>query len=235
MNGALAGVSRPRILKLYDDLMGRYGPQGWWPGDDAFEVAIGAVLVQRTAWTNARRALENLERAGLGDPASMRKCEVSELERHVRPAGFFRQKARRLIALCAWIEDEGGFESLGSLETDELRRRLLAVTGIGHETADCILLYAFGRPAFIADAYARRLFHRLGWTGRLAVSDYEALRQRVEARIDPDPVFFNELHALIVRHGKTFCAAAPACGECGIRSSCLTGSALRAGRRSCGR
>lgn len=235
MNGALAGVTRPRILKLYDDLIGRYGPQGWWPGDDAFEVAVGAVLVQRTAWINARRALERLGRAGLADPASMRKCELSELERHVRPAGFYRQKARRLIALCDWIEDEGGFGPLGRLETDELRRQLLAITGIGHETADCILLYAFGRPAFVADAYARRLFHRLGWTGRLAVSDYEALRQRVEARTDPDPVFFNELHALIVRHGKTFCAAAPACGECGLRGSCPTGSALRAGRRSCGR
>lgn len=235
MSRALSGLTRPRILQLYGNLMGRYGPQGWWPGDSAFEVTIGALLVQRTAWLNARQALENLALAGIADPAAVRNCEVSELERHVRPAGFFRQKARRLIALCAWIEEEGGFETLGGLETDELRQRLLAITGIGHETADCILLYAFGRPAFVADAYARRLFHRLGWTARLADSDYEALRQRVEARTDSDPAFFNEFHALIVRHGKSFCTAAPACDQCDIRCCCLTGSAITSGRRSCGR
>lgn len=227
----MPGITGPRLLRLYSDLMDRYGPQGWWPADSEFEIAMGAVLVQRTRWRNARVALDNLATAGLTDIRAIRSHAVADLEKLIVPAGFYRQKAERLKCLCDWIADEGGFEAMHLVDTAALRSRLLEVRGIGPETADCVLLYALGRPLFVADAYARRLFQRLGWSGTLAAGDYESLRRRTQGELEEQAAFFNEFHALIVRHGKVVCRSTPECERCDIQSACATGRTVRAGRR----
>lgn len=223
-----------RLRWLFERLLAEHGPQGWWPGRGPFEVAAGAVLVQATRWANARAALSALRGAGLEDARAVAAAGTGELERLLRPAGFFRQKARRLLALSLWLRREGGFEGLAGQETGTLRARLLALEGIGFETADCILLYACGRPVFVADAYARRLFARLGWWPDITESGgYEPLRQAVEAAAPADPQFLNELHALIVAHGKRHCRARPLCGACPLADRCP--SAGRIGKEATGR
>jgi len=224
-----------RIRSLHDDLLAAFGPQNWWPGRSAFEVLAGAILVQRTRWDNAAAALANLRRRGLLKASSLAACDRQELEAMIRPAGFYRQKAIRLQAASNWWVEEGGRRRLSRKPTHELRARLLALHGIGPETADCILLYVFHRPVFIADAYARRLFLRLGWTGSGDDRDYEAVAQAVHAVASEGAEFFNELHALIVVHGKSVCATTPRCYVCPFRLRCefaRRGSAVT-GRRCC--
>lgn len=216
-------AARPRLkhlrqaplLKLYQRLYDSYGPQHWWPARTRFEVMIGAVLTQNTAWVNVEKAIANLRRVRCLTAKSMLALEPPQLAELIRPSGYFNIKAKRLRSLCQWFTDRGGLARLRRLETPALRQDLLAVYGIGPETADDILLYAFDRPVFVIDAYTRRLFARL----RLASGDepYEALRQSVEAVLDTDAALFNEYHALIVRHAKEPCTGAPRnCRHCRI-------------------
>ena len=203
---------------VFDRLLAQHGPQHWWPGDSPFEIMVGAVLTQNTAWRNVERAIDYLRAAGLLDAAYILACDDDRLARLLRPSGYFNVKATRLKALCRWILDAGGVEALGRWPTDRLRHGLLAVKGVGPETADDILLYAFERPVFVVDAYTRRLFSRLG----LCAPDvgYEALRHAFERVLPPDVALFNEYHALIVAHGKDVCRPRPRCGECGLQRSC---------------
>ena len=214
-------IAPRRIRLLQTKLLRHYGPQRWWPGRSAFEVLTGAILVQRTRWQNAETALRNLAAENLLDPQALACCSTARLERLVRSAGFYRQKAWRLRVASRWLVQQGGIESLGRHSTTELRRRLLGVQGVGPETADCILLYVFQRPVFIADAYARRLFRRLGWISMSRETDYERLASQVHP-LDEDTQFFNELHALIVVHGQSVCAASPRCRQCVLRRECGT-------------
>jgi endonuclease-3 related protein len=209
-----------RIRDLHDDLLAHFGPQHWWPGGSPFEVMAGAILVQRTRWNNAAMTLDKLDRAGLLRPARLAACPVEELEGLVRPAGFYRQKARRLRAAGRWWMEQGGRRGSGRQPTSMLRNRLLGLDGIGPETADSILLYVFERPVFIADAYARRLFRRLGWIHPPVDDDYESVARAVNATTRESPAFFNELHALIVAHGKSVCLKSPRCAECPLRHGC---------------
>ena len=150
---------------IYDKLLNHYGPQSWWPADSSFEVMVGAVLVQSTAWRNVERAIANLKSAGTLSPAAIRDMSLHTLEELIRPSGFYRVKAKRLRALCEYLGDRcaDSIELLARRPTHDLRRELLAVYGVGEETADDILLYALGRPVFVIDAFTRRVFHRLGW------------------------------------------------------------------------
>jgi endonuclease-3 related protein len=150
----------------------------------------------------------------------MRSLEEPVLAQLIRPAGYFNVKARRLRALLELLDAHGGESGLAALPTGELRRRLLSVKGIGSETADDILLYAFHRPVFVIDAYTRRLFSRLGWVGGDA--GYEDLRRGVERAIGTDVGVMQELHALIVRHAKDPCRARPRCEDCLLRRRCGT-------------
>jgi endonuclease-3 related protein len=203
-------------------LFDRWGPQHWWPGETPFEIMVGAVLTQNTAWTNVERAIANLKGAGALDPGAIAAMAPERLAALLRPAGYFNVKARRLRAFCRWYLERGGFEALRAEPTERLRSALLAVHGVGPETADDILLYAFGRPVFVVDAYTKRLFARLGW-----ISDgvgYEALRRAVERAWGPDPARFNELHALIVRHAKTTCRPHPQCADCVLARRCAFAS-----------
>jgi len=187
----------------------------WWPAQSPFEVMVGAVLTQNTAWRNVERAIANLQQANLLNPTAITDLSSVELALYLRPAGYFNVKARRLQSLCRFLLDQPKPERL---KTVELRTRLLAVHGIGPETADDILLYAFQRPVFVIDAYTRRLFGRLGLLD--AKAPYDALRRCFETALDPDLEMFNEYHALIVAHAKHVCRSRPCCEQCCLSSVC---------------
>jgi endonuclease-3 related protein len=210
-----------RFGKLYDALFAAYGPQHWWPADDTFEIVAGAVLVQRTTWRNAEAALATLQSRGLLAPEALATADTAVIEACVRRAGFYRSKARRLQGVARFLATRCGFDTLEKLPTADLRHTLLALDGIGPETADAILLYAFERPAVVVDEYLRRLVRRL-LKRDAAISD-TVLRTSVAAEIDDVPRL-NELHALVIAHGKTVCGRRPRCGECRLSDHCRTGS-----------
>ena len=207
-------LNRSHLLELYDRLYSAYGPQYWWPADTPFEVMVGAVLTQNTAWSNVEKALDNLKAAGRLELSPMLRMTERRLAELIRPAGYFNVKARRLKALCLWLETAGGVGGLQTLATGDLRCKLLSVHGIGPETADDILLYALERPVFVIDAYTRRLLNVLNLAN--GGEKYEQLRMSFESVLDPEPAFFNEYHALIVRHAKERCSNAPGCRHCKI-------------------
>ncbi len=208
--------TRRALETLYRRLFEHYGPQHWWPAESPFEVMVGAVLTQNTAWTNVERAIGNLRHAGLLDPSAMARVPPDRLALHLRPSGYFNVKARRLQALCQWLLETG--EGWRGQPTEALRQSLLAIHGIGPETADDILLYAYQRPVFVIDAYTRRLGSRLGLLdGDLS---YEALRSIFERLLPADVALFNEYHALIDHHAKQVCRPKPRCGECFLRRGC---------------
>ncbi len=212
-------------IRLFERLLKAYGPQHWWPADGPFEVMVGAVLTQNTNWRNVERAIANLRAEGLLEPAALVRADADALRRLIRPAGFFRQKQGRLQRLARFVIEAGGIEALASEPTDRLRRRLLAQNGVGPETADSILLYAFDRPVFVVDAYTRRILHRLG----MCASDigYEALRSMLERALPRDARLFNEFHALFVAHAKRHCRTRPLCEGCPLAADCLAAQNAR--------
>ncbi|HEY3067350.1 MAG TPA: endonuclease III domain-containing protein [Methylomirabilota bacterium] len=209
--------AKARLLRLYLALLRRFGAQQWWPGRSAYEIAVGAVLTQFTAWTNAARAIAALRARGLLMPAALAKVPETELATVIRAAGTYRVKARRVRALTHWLLERGGgrLAPLRRVPLAELRRDLLAVSGLGPETVDSILLYAVGRPVFVVDAYLRRVLAR----HRILAHDapYERARSFMEAHLPSDPALLNEYHALIVAVGKAYCRTVPLCGECPLR------------------
>lgn len=179
---------------------------------------VGAVLTQNTAWTNVERGLERLSRRVPLEAEAIRTLATSGLADCLRPVGYFNVKAQRLQAFCRAYLEAGGFAGLGGLETGELRRLLLSIHGVGPETADDMLLYAFERPVFVVDAYTRRIFERLGMLR--GGEGYESVRYGFERALGPEVSLFNEYHALIVRHGKYVCRTKPRCAECCLRDEC---------------
>ena len=207
-----------RLVKTFDTLFGHYGPQHWWPGDTPFEIMVGAILTQNTAWSNVERAIANLMAKNKLQPQAIIKARHDHLANWLRPSGYFNIKARRLKNYCRWYIGAGEFAGLDRLETSALRAALLGVKGIGPETADDILLYAFERPVFVIDAYTRRLFARLGLVA--GTEDYETLRLGFERALGPEVGLFNEYHALIVRHAKEVCRVKPDCSRCVLAAAC---------------
>jgi endonuclease-3 related protein len=212
------------LRQVYDALYRAYGAQHWWPGDSPFEVMVGAVLTQNTAWSNVEKAIANLKVHDALDPAVIHHTHAATLAAWLKPSGYFNIKARRLKNFCAWYLASGGLAPLGRLGTQPLRKALLAVNGVGPETADDMLLYAFERPVFVIDAYTRRLFARLQLiTGE---ESYEELRHYFEqglgATVD-NVGLFNEYHALIVAHAKSVCRKKPQCAACCLRRRCPLG------------
>jgi endonuclease-3 related protein len=189
-------------LRLYAALARRFGEQRWWPARTPYEVAVGAILTQHTAWTNAARAVAALRARRLLRADRLAALSEGELAEVIRAAGTYRLKARRLHAFTRWLLDrfDGRFDGLRRAPLAALRREMLAIVGLGPETVDAILLYAAGRPLFVADAYARRLLARHGFLSDRA--DYEQARAFLEAHLPSDPALFNEFHALMVAEGK---------------------------------
>ncbi|MDX1594324.1 MAG: endonuclease III domain-containing protein [Gammaproteobacteria bacterium] len=214
-------LPRRRLRAVYRQLLAHHGPQHWWPAETPFEVIVGAVLTQNTAWTNVERAIANLVRSDALDPGALVALPEGRLAELLRPSGYFNVKAARLRAVCRWYLAEGGHGRLRRWPTGRLRETLLGLHGVGPETADAILLYAFGRPVFVIDAYARRLFSRLGVIG--GREPYETLRAGFEHALGADAALFNEYHALIVAHAKASCRVRPRCAGCCLRRGCPAG------------
>jgi endonuclease III related protein len=207
-------VTKRQLLAIYSRLERHYGPTGWWPGDSPFEVAVGAILTQNTAWTNVEQAIANLKRARLLSPKKILACPDAKLHEALRPSGYFRVKAGRLRSFCRHLLENhrGSMARMARVPLDELRDELLRVHGIGPETADDILLYACGKPIFVVDAYTRRILHRHGHVD--AGIGYHDLQERFHRRLPDDVALFKEYHALIVYVGKDFCRTRPRCEGC---------------------
>jgi endonuclease-3 related protein len=207
-----------RLRAVYRRLLARYGPQHWWPARTPFEVIVGAVLTQNTAWTNVEQAIANLEAAAALDAQALLDLPEQRLATLLRPSGYFNVKAARLRAVCTWYVARGGHARLRRWPSARLRDALLGLHGVGPETADDILLYAFDRPVFVIDAYTRRLFARLGLVeGR---EPYEALRGACERALGPDAPLYNDYHAQIVQHAKVHCRPRPRCAGCCLADLC---------------
>ncbi len=193
------------LRRFYTTLLENFGPQGWWPARTRWEVICGAILTQNTTWRNAARALRNLRKAGRLGWRTMRQTSRQQLERLIRPAGFFRQKARTLRNFIDWAERAhgGSLDSLLGKGNSSARAQLLALQGIGPETADAILLYAGQQPVFVADAYTRRVLARHQLLPPSA--DYHAAQQFLHRHLPADASLFNEFHALLVEAAKRFC------------------------------
>lgn len=207
--------SRPPLGEVHRRLLRRFGPLGWWPAATPLEVCVGAILVQNAAWGNVEKALANLRAAGvLDDARAMRALPETRLAALVRPAGFFRVKAKRLRALLDWILERGGGDPVAALagEPRAVRTSLLAVHGVGPETADSLLLYVAGLPFLPVDAYLRRVLGRHGWADPRA--PYEDLRSLAEGSLPRDPALWNQFHAEIVETGKVHCRPRPLCSGC---------------------
>ena len=203
------------LKKVYERLHVVFGPQQWWPGESPFEVLVGAVLVQNTAWTNVERAIANLRDAGVLTPRALYALAEKELAELIRPAGYYQVKARRLRNLLNLVVEEydGSLDAMFSTDLATLREQLLGVSGIGSETADAILLYAANKPTFVVDTYTHRILARHGWIGYDA--DYHEIKDHFESSLPPDERLYNEYHALLVRLGKDYCRkTGPKCEAC---------------------
>ena len=212
--------TRDKLLKLYGQLKSAYGSQGWWPAETPFEVIIGAILVQSTAWRNVVNAIDNLKDAQLLTPSKLGAVPQPQLEELVRPSGYFRVKAKKLKAFLTHLEIHHHYrlDSLFAADVFALREELLSIYGIGNETADSIILYAAEKPIFVIDAYTHRLLSRLGWIA--GKYDYDQLQAIFMEALPHDVVLFNEFHALIDRHSSGICRKTPRCEECILRDEC---------------
>lgn len=207
-----------QLLEIYQSLFDSFGPQHWWPGETPFEIAVGAILTQNTSWANVEKAIANLKAAGRFDPTALHELDLDQLETLIRPAGYFRVKAKRLRNFTTWLCDRhgGDLQNLEAFGTSQLREELLAISGIGPETADSILLYALSRPVFVVDTYTARVMVRHGLIG--PELDYPQLQDLFQSNLDPDVALFNEFHALLVMTGKDYCKPRPKCQACPLNA-----------------
>jgi endonuclease-3 related protein len=211
---------RFELLRIYRRLLRARGHAGWWPGETAFEVCIGAILTQNTAWSNVEKAIAGLRRRKRLSFPRLRALRPSRIAPLIRPSGYFNVKARRVAAFLRFLGREygGEVERMSAEEPALLRRKLLGVTGIGRETADSIALYAAGLPLFVVDAYTRRVFSRLGVIR--GDEDYDEIQSVFMNALPPDASLYNDFHAQIVLLGKDHCRPRPRCSACPIEDLC---------------
>lgn len=202
------------LTEIYSLLDTHFGDLHWWPAQSPFEVVVGAILTQNTAWRNVEAAMNNLRKASLLHPEALRPLPESSLAPLLRPAGYYNVKARRLKAFIDFLfaRHGGDLEEMFAGDVLTVRQSLLGVNGIGEETADSILLYAGGKPVFVIDAYTRRILQRHGMCG--PAETYGALQALFMSALPSDAALFNQYHALLVNTGKVFCAKTPRCGAC---------------------
>jgi endonuclease-3 related protein len=222
-------------VEAYHRLEEAFGAQGWWPAESPFEVMVGAVLTQQTTWSSVEAAIGRLKEAGLVEPGAMAAAPEEVLMDLIRPAGFYRQKARRLRSMAArLVETWGGdLDAFFDRPEEAVREELLSWEGVGPETADSILLYAAGFPTFVVDAYTLRFVGRM-WS--MDGAGYREAKDHFEARVPRDARVYQEFHGLIVELGKRICRGDPLCPRCPLRESCHEGQKrLKAGETSRGR
>lgn len=206
-------------MEIYRLLLARFGPLDWWPGDTAFEVMVGAILTQNTAWTNVEKAIDALKEADILTPEGIRSTDIRRLKKLIKPSGYYNQKAQRLKIFARFLLAKpysGKVKRLAAEDTMPLREKLLAIKGIGPETADSMLLYALEKPVFVVDAYTRRAFTRLGYLP--PKSDYHETQALFIDHLPPDIKLYNDFHARIVYLGKDYCKTRPVCAECPLKN-----------------
>ena len=219
---------RENLMQIYRAMLAEYGCQGWWPvinsktllceyhagaprnNADKFEICAGAVLTQNTAWANVQKALINLKRIGALSPKKILSLKRETLLAAVRPCGYFNQKSKKLVRFSEFYLSLRG--------RTPTREELLSVWGVGKETADSMLLYAYSVPVFVVDAYTRRIFSRLGLVREK--EEYDTIRKFFEKNLEKDAKLFQEFHALIVEHAKRHCAKKPECSGCPFSKFC---------------
>ena len=208
---------RDILLKIYNSLYNFFGPLNWWPGSSPFEVIVGAILTQNTAWSNVEKAINNLKKENLLDSQKLYRIKKEELAQLIKPSGYYNIKAQRLKNFVTFFfeEFEGSIEKMFSGDGEELRKKLLKVKGIGPETADSILLYAGEKPFFVVDAYTKRIFSRHRLISKEAA--YHHIQEFFYRNLPKEVKLFNEFHAQIVMLGKTRCTSKnPDCSKCPI-------------------
>ena len=220
---AAAPGAGEKLMEIYRRLYEHYGPQHWWPGDSRLEIVLGAVLTQFTAWGNVEKAMDNLKAAGVLSTHALRDIPEDELAVLLRPSGTFRTKARKVKALVGhlWQRYGGDLDRFLSRDTEVLREELLAIHGIGEETADDILLYAAEKPSFVVDAYTRRILGHLDLAPDQET--YAAYQELFHRALPKDVPLYNEYHALLDRHAKDTCRKRPLCAGCCLLDICATG------------
>ena len=201
-------------MEAYERMLCCFGPRHWWPAESPFEVIVGAILTQNTAWTNVEKAISRIKAEGAMSLEGLLEIPEETLAEWIRPSGYFNLKARRLKAVIRflWEAYHGDLERMAREPLSELRRQLLKVYGVGEETADSILLYALEKPVFVVDTYTRRILDRHHLIESKA--PYGAIQRIFMEALPPEVDLFNEYHALIVETGKTFCRRTPACSVC---------------------
>jgi len=212
-------VKKKIVKDIYKRLFSVAGPQYWWPGDTPFEIIVGAILTQNINWGNVEKAIKNLKQAGVLSPKALNALSLTQLASLIKPAGYFNVKAGRLKNFMNFLfaTYKGSLRAMARQDLPKLRQELLDVNGIGPETADSILLYAFQKPIFVVDAYTKRVLSRHG----LVESDaeYQGIQDLLMGSLKPDVQLFNEYHALIVHTGKYFCKTKPQCEKCPLNKA----------------
>lgn len=201
------------LMEIYQRLSRHFGPQHWWPGDSPLEIIMGAILTQNTAWANVEKSIGKLRNAGALSFEALSDITEEALAELIRTCGYYRIKARRIKNLIVAVQEQGGghLAEFLSLPLYKLRKKLLAISGVGPETADSILLYAAQRPIFVVDAYTCRALSRHAWIS--ANAKYEEI-QSLFMQLPPDVALYNEYHALWVALGKSYCKQRPRCAGC---------------------
>jgi endonuclease-3 related protein len=210
--------SRKDLVRIYELLNGQFGNLHWWPAEEPFEVIVGAILTQNTAWTNVEKAITALKEEHLLSPEALSRIDEGILANIIRPSGYYNVKAKRLKSFVRFLREEyaGDVGIMSAEKLPILRNRLLGVPGIGQETADSILLYACEKPVFVCDAYTRRILGRHHLIDDDA--DYGSIQELFMSHLPHDAALFNQFHALIVNAGKTFCRKVPKCEPCPLRT-----------------
>lgn len=208
-----------KLMHIHQIFKKRFDQGTWWPHETPFEVMVGAILTQQTIWKNVDVAIENLKRAGLMDPRALADASIEDIEKCVRPSGFYKQKAARVQYLAKYLVDNyvGETEKLFEMDIEYVRNELLSLPGIGPETADSMLLYAGGRPKFVVDAYTFRIFTRLGmdFDGK-----YDRAQTFFEDSLPKDAELYKNFHAHLVELAKNYCRPKPLCQECPVNEYC---------------
>ena len=208
------------LNNIYHRLLAHYGHQHWWPAQEPFEMIVGAILTQSAAWVNVEKAIANLKAARALSPAALRRLPQPELARLIRPSGYYNVKAAKLRSFAHWLGEyyNDDLDKLFGGDTDYLRQQLLAIYGVGPETADSIILYAANKPVFVIDAYTRRIISRLGLAP--INNSYEAYQALFMHNLPADANLFNEYHALLVCLAKDVCRPHPLCRQCCLSDIC---------------
>ncbi len=232
-------MNKTKVLtEIYDSLFKSFGSQYWWPGDTDFEVVVGAILTQNTNWANVEKAIKNLKTAKVFTLKKLHQINQDKLAELIKPSGYFNVKAKRLKHFIEWLftNYNGSLSKLFTQDCAILREQLLSVNGIGRETADSIILYAAEKPAFVVDAYTKRVLVRHG----LITEDYnyDEIKAVFEENLPEEVSLYNEYHALIVRVGKYYCKPKMRCEECPLkdvyRRSASVPARMQSGRRIVG-